>query len=119
MSHTTKAGFLVFCEYFETYQKAFGLTSWSVAFRLKSLKFKRGQTSYNATSRVAVVTLATHWDIPATADNLQRTALHECLHLLLAEFNTAAGDRFVSRESLDSLEEAVVVTLQNFIFKRV
>jgi len=114
---TTKRHFEYFRERCEHWIKVLGLVGWAVDYHHDN---KAGEVyakvNADVNGRVASITLSNSWDIIPSVDfdmdeQLNRTALHECLELLLFP----AKDRYCSRSVEDERTHAVIRTLEKVI----
>ena len=111
--------FQVLCE---KWLNSFGIKSYVTSFRRASMS-AMATVSVRVNSRSARFKLATSWPEKVLPSLLERCAIHECLHVLTAQLvaealpsttdvQIPADSQRVARE-----EEALVVTLENFIVK--
>jgi len=108
-------------EYFkarcEEYRKRFGLTNWEVYYVLGKT-VGRCVTTAQLSGYIATISLTKKWDssvIGSTDKELQKSAKHEMLHLLLARMSVNANNRFIQESDLYESEEEVVRMLENLI----
>ena len=118
-------------EHFETFSEScrkwlevLGIQSYIVSFRRARGEGLAG-VRVNVQRRTARFTLATTWPHEITTAELESCALHECLHVLMAQLCAealpTAPDSDVTIPAdynrVDLEEEAVVVTLENVLTK--
>lgn len=99
---TTRTHFAAFKKQFAFWQQAFGLVDWKVFFEHAHLEDANANIGYDTASRTAIARLNKEIDADHPVNEL---ALHEALHLLLADMDCR----------LDTAEESVVRTLEHVI----
>lgn len=108
---TTAAHFEVFRRECLRWHSMLGLTDWQVTFTHKPVKDRLARCVYYFRSRRANVILSTRWDgEPVTAESLSRIALHEVLHLALADL-VAFANAAVAESRVDEAEHAAIQRL--------
>ncbi len=113
---TTQKDCGIFQKWFLHYREKFGLQSYNIYFSHKKLARSLAEISSDPHARTSTVTLSIDWkDISPTENELRKTALHECLHLLLAKFDTLARKRYVSDDELYEEDEALTMRLEELI----
>ena len=117
---TTDKHFKFFVERCRHYAKVFELGDWDIAF------VHGGENEGSlATTRItqmdcrATVYLTKEWhfvqeDSPIE-EELDQTAKHEMIHLMIGRVTGNGGTRFVSKDDYDESEEALVVKLSKII----
>lgn len=106
----------------------FGLLEWELTVTMESLGVSsNGPTCatrlrYWVDSRLATIILNSNWvnevkDERYVLDELNRWALHETLHLVLANFSEEATKRFAREDVLNREEEAIVMRLERTFFR--
>jgi len=58
------------------------------------------------------------WDVdtrPEIEKEIERTAKHECIHLLLWPLYHMAHDRYVKKEELEGIEEEITVRIEELL----
>jgi len=94
------------------------LGDWQVYFQKKPMRDYFAETSWNLKGRVATITLNANWNSSLRAltnDTLGESALHECLHLCMAELRGLATARYITEVEVEEREEATVVRVQHAI----
>jgi hypothetical protein len=112
---TTKQQFDRFCDVFNGYMVEFGLTQYRVSF--EHVDIDGCYADITADSQNCVATVRLNKNVDEWVD-LESVALHECLHLLLAELTGLARCRFVSEDGLERAEEGCIRRLQRVIGNR-
>ena len=96
--------------------KELGVSGWTVYFDLEDVVGGYASIDWNFSGRVCTFNLSREWlGLRPTNKCIDRSALHECLHLLLTPFNVYAKERYLDEEVLDNEREKVVIMLENFI----
>src|SRR5258706_6388707 len=111
MPATTKENFALFSETVKDYQKKFGLLDWNIQLRHVSIgAVELAQANSNCEGCVATVTLNKNWKEldPITDERIRRVALHEVIHVLLANLSYIASCRYITQSELDEAEHKVV-----------
>jgi hypothetical protein len=73
------------------------------------------RTLANSEDRTAAVAINNRWLIPVTDEEIQRVALHEMMHVLLADLSEAAEQRIISERELKIVIEAAVLRLERIL----
>lgn len=117
MSNKTSAkDYRFFKERVTYWQKELGQVDWSIHFRHEPLGDMFAETRMNNEAHVAVVVLAKDWeDDPVTEEQLNRTAFHECLHLVLSDLVSEARARYAVQYDIDRAEHAAIRILENLV----
>jgi hypothetical protein len=93
--------------------KTLGLSDWRVTFYFKRCEDARATCQCDASSHVATICLSTDWgDDKPTDEQIRHSALHEVLHLLLADFRNRALARCTFTDDIDVAEHAVIWRVQ-------
>lgn len=77
------------------------------------LRNSNAQTHPQPHDRIVTTTLSK--DVEKES-NIERLALHESLHLLLAPLNAAAVDRFTTNQEIETYEHEVVWLLEEMLY---
>lgn len=99
------------------YQSLLGLMSWALYFNHEEVEGAYAVTAWSTNDMVASIRLATEWDDmrPKSNHELDRLALHEVLHVLLAPLVSEAEYRYASQDSILAVEHSIVRVLENTI----
>ena len=106
----------------EKWLSNFGIKSYIIRFRRTSMN-AMAMVNVRVNSRSARFRLATSWPEEVIPSLLERCAVHECLHVLTAQLvaealpSTTDVQIPADPQRVDREDEALVVTLENFIFK--
>jgi hypothetical protein len=116
---TTKKDYAVFKEAVVKWIRTFGLTDWQMETAHKAIPDHGfvsavcAITDFDIGSRSVLFTLNTTWIRAASRREVEAVAFHEVGHLLLAPLTTEATNRYTTHAVLESVEEAIVVRLEN------
>lgn len=104
-------------QYLFGWQRKLGLQGWRIVKSPIEAKGSMAEMAkWNRTQRQVSARLGTNWKAtPVTPINLERTAVHELLHVLLADVIALAKDPSTSQEDLDNAEHAVINTLETLL----
>lgn len=79
----------------------------------------RGEVSYNLKARGASFKLGRVWYQVPTRENIRATALHECLHLLMAPFQAACEVHpHDGQYEKEETEHAIINSLTTLLMKK-
>jgi hypothetical protein len=114
---TTPKHFQVFKSYCQKWIDFLGLRGWFASFYHQPDNCQASVTSYPY-KRSAKFNLSRKWKIRVTDAELERCAIHECLHLVLSLFADTARrinefPESMRGDALNREEEAIVVILEN------
>lgn len=115
---TTAADFDFWCSEVTHWLRAFGLyQQWELRYHhvFEKEPENRAMVSYNIEGRMASFKLYANWgDSTVSRHTLARVALHEVLHLVLAELSDMVRRRYgVTREMEDAAEHVVLRRLED------
>lgn len=110
---TTKQDYKYFVEKLDYWQKALGLSDWHIYVEHSKSK-DMANVYYNTYSRKATVVLGLDWkEMKVTQSELDRSALHEMTHLLLADLCDLA-DKY-TREAIEEKEHIIINRLYKLL----
>lgn len=114
---TTAKHFKEFKRYHAEYLTRYGLLQWAVQYRHAPDDEGYACTEPKFKGKVATVTLATDWGSvrPVNSKELRRVAKHEVNHLLVFSLYWHATARYISPDTLEEAEHAIVRTLDQLI----
>lgn len=112
---TTKQHYEDFKRYSLDWQKKLGLLDWEIGFRHEPIKHAYARTRWKMSAAFATVSFCTNWEseLELSQANIQKTALHEMLHLLLAQMVCEAEDRYTNQTAIDIAEHRIIRTLES------
>lgn len=114
---TTKAEFELFKKRCYHWQQRLSLNNWAVYFEHMNTKDAYAKTHWSTTQMAATIQFCVNWDKtrPKNDAEIDRLALHEISHILLAPLVSEANWRFTSEDAIDSAEHAIVRALENIL----
>ena len=119
---TTQRHFEVFKKECLKWIKRFGLQDWRVDFFHEDWSDSYGQAKawckWNVNGRVVSFCLASEWNIPIKAKDVQQTAFHEVGHLLLGRIDILAGTRYLCEDEIKEEVHAIIRRLENAVFRK-
>lgn len=117
MPVTTKAHFVFFSEMVRCYQQKLGLSDWDIQIRHESIGTQLAQTNSDCEGCVATIALNKAWKPldPIQDKRIKRLALHEVIHVLLADLYYIASCRYATQSELDIAEHKIVRRLENVL----
>lgn len=111
---TTKKNFDYFRECCLSWQQKFNLQEWELYFKHKFLKNSYSEIKRDFSSMKAVIVLSTEWDDRAINQNeLNISACHELLHLLLAPLICRTGE--YSDKIIDEDEHSIINKMVKYL----
>ena len=114
--NTTRAEFAEFRAWCVLWVERFGLTDWCIAYRLDGESMGRlAGATLDAQARNATVYLANSHSADEPEWDMEALALHEVLHVVVADLGDLARSRYVMEDALERIEEALVVRLSHAI----
>lgn len=114
---TTKADFEYFKERCQHWIQYLSMADWSVHYSHKELENNYAETYWQTSSGVATVALSTYWDDlrPKTQPEIDRLALHEVLHLVMAPLVSEATYRYATEEAIRATEHRIIRQLEKLV----
>ena len=114
---TTNKDFQFFKKCCQKWIVKFELNSWDVSYIHRPNKRDISSVSINLGGYQANVNLSTTWDgiLPLDEKNLDLTAKHEMIHLLMGRFAGYAKARYLSLSEMEEAEEELTNKLVNII----
>lgn len=111
-------------EHFEAFQRAakawqerLELHEWRIYFNHGCPEDFYSQVHYRTGSRIATIGFARKWDAlrPLTEEEIVLLARHEVCHLLTADLQAVAKERYASEQQIDDAEEILVRRIEHTI----
>lgn len=92
-----------------------GLTNWAVYYYLEEVEGSYAQTAWDFSGMAASIRMGSEWDggRPKNRAEIDRLALHECLHLLLAPLIREAEARYADEDIILSSEHSIIRSIEN------
>lgn len=108
-------------EYFKTsclnWREVLGLKNWALYFEHTKAEGTYAKTHWSTTQMAATIQFATDWDNtrPKNDTEINKLALHEVLHVLLAPLVGEAEYRYSSADAIEAAEHSIVRSLENMV----
>jgi hypothetical protein len=107
----------LFAKSVKKWQQVLSLGDWRIEKGTKPAKQAMASVEFNESARLAVYRLGDFGAEKITPESLDKTALHELLHIFLHDLMTIATDPKSSDEDIEMQEHRVINLLENLIFK--
>jgi hypothetical protein len=107
----------LFAQSVRKWQQVLSLGDWRIEKGSKPAKEAMASVEFNQTARLATYRLGDFGAEKITPDSLDRTALHELLHILLHDLMYVATDPKSSDEEIEMQEHRVINLLENLLSK--
>ena len=99
------------------WQQVLSLGDWRIEKGSKPAKQAMASVEFNAAARLAVYRLGDWGAEKITPLSIDRTALHELLHIFLHDLMTVAQDPRASDDDREMQEHRVINLLENLLFR--
>jgi len=113
----SQADALVFNQCMKRWQEVLNLGDWRIEKGSKPAKQAMASVEFNENARLAIYRLGDFGAEKITDESLDKTALHECLHIFLHDLMMVATDPKSSDEDIEMQEHRVINLLENLFFK--
>ena len=107
----------IFAKSVKKYQLLLSLGDWRIEKGSKPAKAAMASVEFNASARLATYRLGDFGAEKITPESLDKTALHELLHIFLHDLMSIAQDPKSSQEEIEMQEHRVINLLENLISK--
>jgi hypothetical protein len=107
----------LFAKSVKKWQQVLSLGDWRIEKGMKPAKQAMASVEFNESARLAVYRLGDFGAEKITPESLDKTALHELLHIFLHDLMMVATDPKSSDEDIEMQEHRVINLLENLIFK--
>lgn len=107
----------LFAKSVKKWQQVLSLGDWRIEKGTKPAKQAMASVEFNESARLAVYRLGDFGAEKITPDSLDRTALHELLHIFLHDLMMVATDPKSSDEDIEMQEHRVINLLENLLTK--
>ena len=107
----------LFAQSVRKWQQVLSLGDWRIEKGSKPAKEAMASVEFNQTARLATYRLGDFGAEKITPDSLDRTALHELLHIFLYDLLCVATDPKSSDEEIEMQEHRVINLLENLLSK--
>ena len=105
----------LFAKSVKKWQQVLSLGDWRIEKGMKPAKAAMASVEFNDIARLATYRLGDFGAEKITHDSLDKTALHELLHVFLHDLITVAQDPKSSQDEVDMQEHRVVNLLENLL----
>jgi hypothetical protein len=107
----------LFAQSVRKWQQILSLCDWRIEKGMKPAKEAMASVEFNQTARLATYRLGDFGAEKITPDSLDKTALHELLHIFLHDLMCVATDPKSSDEEIEMQEHRVINLLENLLSK--
>jgi hypothetical protein len=107
----------LFAQSVKKWQEVLNLGDWRIEKGIKPAKQAMASVEFNASARLATYRLGDFGAEKITPESLDKTALHELLHIFLHDLMCVAQDPKSSQEEIEMQEHRVINLLENLIYK--
>jgi hypothetical protein len=107
----------LFAQSVRKWQQVLSLGDWRIEKGSKPAKEAMASVEFNQTARLATYRLGDFGAEKITPNSLDRTALHELLHIFLYDLLCVATDPKSSDEEIEMQEHRVINLLENLLSK--
>lgn len=106
-----------FAKSVKKWQQVLSLGDWRIEKGIKPAKQAMASVEFNESARLAVYRLGDFGAEKITPESLDKTALHELLHIFLHDLMMVATDPKSSDEDIEMQEHRVINLLENLLTK--
>jgi len=99
------------------WQEELSLGDWRIERGSKPAKGAMASVEFNQPARLATYRIGDFGAEKITPQTLKKTALHECLHVLMHDLIETATDRGSSAEQIEAAEHRVINVLERILTK--
>ena len=99
------------------WQQVLSLGDWRIEKGIKPAKQAMASVEFNESARLAVYRLGDFGAEKITPESLDKTALHELLHIFLHDLMMVATDPKSSDEDIEMQEHRIINLLENLLTK--
>ena len=107
----------LFAQSVKKWQQVLSLGDWRIEKGSKPAKEAMASVEFNQTARLATYRLGDFGAEKITPESLDKTALHELLHIFLYDLMCVATDPKSSDEEIEMQEHRVINLLENLLSK--
>jgi hypothetical protein len=107
----------LFAKSVQKWQQVLSLGDWRIEKGMKPAKQAMASVEFNQTARLATYRLGDFGAEKITPESLDKTALHELLHIFLYDLLCVATDPKSSDEEIEMQEHRVINLLENLLSK--
>jgi hypothetical protein len=106
-----------FAQSVKKWQQVLSLGDWRIEKGIKPAKAAMASVEFNDAARLATYRLGDFGAEKITPDSLDKTALHELLHVFLHDLMVTATDPKTSDEQLEAQEHRIINLLERLLTK--
>jgi len=107
----------LFAQSVRKWQQVLSLGDWRIEKGMKPAKAAMASVEFTPAARLAVYRLGDFGAEKITPDSLDKTALHELLHVFLHDLMTVAQDPKSSQDEIEMQEHRVINLLEKLLSK--
>jgi hypothetical protein len=107
----------LFAQSVRKWQEVLSLGDWRIEKGIKPAKAAMASVEFTPAARLAVYRLGDFGAEKITPESIDRTALHELLHIFLHDLMSVATDPKSSDEDIEMQEHRVINLLENLLTK--
>jgi hypothetical protein len=107
----------LFAQSVKKWQQVLSLGDWRIEKGMKPAKAAMASVEFNQAARLATYRLGDWGAEKITPDSIDKTALHELLHVFLHDLMCTATDPKSSDEEIEMQEHRVINLLENLLSK--
>jgi hypothetical protein len=107
----------LFAQSVKKWQQVLSLGAWRIEKGMKPAKAAMASVEFNETARLATYRLGDFGAERISPESLDKTALHELLHIFLYDLLCVATDPKSSDEEIEMQEHRVINLLENLLSK--
>ena len=112
---TTKKDFEYFKKRCEYWRQKFQMGNWDFGFHHEKLEKSKAEYNTNGGGRLATIWLSTEWNQHPSKEEIDKTAFHEVVEILLCELRSLASAYFSELE-VNERTHMIVRTMENVVF---
>lgn len=114
---TTKTDFEKFQKYCAKWRLKLGLQDWALFYEHFDLEDAYGRTYWRTADHAATVQFCKKWDQmrPLSDRELERLAVHELLHVVMAPLMSEAEYRYSTEEAIQANEHSIARLLEEVL----
>lgn len=101
----------------QKWQRALSLGDWRIEKGLKPARNAMATVEFDNAARLAIYRLGDFGAEQITPESLDKTALHELLHVLLHDLICTSQDRSATDEQLEAVEHRVINVLEKLLWE--
>jgi hypothetical protein len=107
----------LFAQSVRKWQQVLSLGDWRIEKGFKPAKSAMASVEFNDSARLATYRLGDFGSEKITPESLDKTALHELLHIFLHDLMTVTQDPKSSEDEIEKQEHRVINLLENLLSK--